>query len=192
MPLMANDLENRNEGALIQLSVEGEAEAFEVLYRRHMDVIYRYLFFRVGSETQAEDLTEDVFLKAWEALPKFKVGQQPLIHWLYRIAHNLLIDHFRKRTPLPLSDELITSFVDSTETPEGVVNRHEEMELITRAVRRLAALEQQVILLRFVEGLSHRKIGNIIGKSAAASRVIQYRALKTLRAFLSELRISNG
>ena len=189
---MANDLENRNEGALIQLSVEGEAEAFEVLYRRHMDVIYRYLFFRVGGETQAEDLTEDVFLKAWEALPKFKVGQQPLIHWLYRIAHNLLIDHFRKRTPLPLSDQLITSLVDSTETPEGVVNRHEEMELITRAVRRLAALEQQVILLRFVEGLSHRKIGNIIGKSAAASRVIQYRALKTLRAFLGELRNSNG
>lgn len=189
---MANRLEDRNEGALIQLSVEGEAEAFEVLYRRHMDAIYRYLFFRVGAETQAEDLTEDVFLKAWEALPKFKVGQQPLIHWLYRIAHNLLVDHFRKRKPLPLSDEIITRFADPTEAPEGVVDRHEEMELITNAVRLLAEHEQQVILLRFVEGLSHRKIGNIIGKSAAASRVIQYRALKTLRAYLGELRTGNG
>lgn len=189
---MANRLEDRNEGVLIQLSVEGEAEAFEVLYRRHMDAIYRYLFFRVGTETRAEDLTEDVFLKAWEALPKYKAGQQPLIHWLYRIAHNLLVDFFRKRKPLPLSDEIITRFADPAETPERVTDRHEEMEIITGAVRLLAELEQQVILLRFVEGLSHRKIGNIIGKSAAASRVIQYRALKTLRAFLGDLRTTNG
>jgi RNA polymerase sigma-70 factor (ECF subfamily) len=181
-------IEDRSEGALIQLSIEGDAEAFEVLYRRHMDPIYRYFYFRVGDQNLAEDLTEDVFLRAWEALPYFNVGRRPLLHWMYTIAHNLLVDHFRKRQPQPLSDDMMARFQAPAETPEGVVSREQELDAILGAIRRLDEVERQVILLRFVEGLRHREIGKIIDKSTAASRVIQHRALKTLRAFLQELR----
>jgi len=151
---------DREERALLNASIEGDSEAFEALYLQYMEKIYRYIFFRVGDEAQAEDMTEEVFVKAWEALPKYKLGEHPFSSWLYRIAHNLLVDHYRRNNPSTISTDDL-------------------------------ALEQQVVLLRFVEGLSHREIGSMIGKSASASRVIQHRALKTLHALLSRRGFAN-
>jgi RNA polymerase sigma-70 factor (ECF subfamily) len=189
---MVKDFANQSEGTLIRLSIEGEVRAFEVLYLRHMDAIYRYFFLRIGDQDQSEDMTEDVFLRAWEALPNFKIGRRPLLHWLYRIAHNLLVDHYRKRKPISLPIETISRVADPSEAPEGAHHRKQEVEMIVNAVQQLGEIEQQVILLRFVEGLSHQEIGVIINKSTAASRVIQHRALKTLKSHLIDLRTENG
>jgi RNA polymerase sigma-70 factor (ECF subfamily) len=174
-----------NDRALIELSIKGDSEAFETLYLRYMEKIYRYIYFRVGDRVQAEEMTDEVFVKAWEALSGFKLGQNPFACWLYRIAHNLIIDQYRKRNPVSVSEEELSLRSDPSQLPERIIGRKQELEMLSGAIRQLDQLDQQVIILRFMEGLSHREIASIIGKSQTASRVIQHRALKTLRFLLS-------
>ena len=76
-------------------AIDGDAEAFGDLYERYQNAIYRYIYYRVGEQGEAEDLTETVFLKAWETMPRFRVDQASFKTWLYRVAHNLLVDHRR-------------------------------------------------------------------------------------------------
>ena len=105
-----------NEGALIQASIEGDGKSFETLYVRYMEAIYRYIFFRVGDEAQAEDLTEETFVRAWEALPKYQHRKHPFSSWLYRIAHNLIVDHYRKRKSVPISNGLMRTYSDPADS----------------------------------------------------------------------------
>jgi RNA polymerase sigma-70 factor (ECF subfamily) len=183
--------DDRKERALLKASIEGDSEAFEALNLKHMERIYRYIFFRVADQAQAEDMTEEVFIRAWEALPKYEVGKHPFSSWLYRIAHNLLVDHYRRKNPTSISTDELLRFSDPTQLPEKIVGHMEENEALAKSIMQLDDVEQQVLLLRFVEGLSHREIGSIIGKSATASRVIQHRALKALRAILRRKGFAN-
>jgi len=176
-----------NEGALILASVEGDGKAFEALYIRYMKAIFRYIFFRIGDENQAEDLTEEVFVRAWEALPKYQHRKYPFSSWLYRIAHNLIIDYYRMKKPVPLSNGLMRSYPSSAESLDHIVNRKHETQLLVNAMRKLSELEQEIVLLRFVEGLSHEEIAEMVGKSQTACRVTLHRALKSLRATLAKL-----
>jgi RNA polymerase sigma-70 factor (ECF subfamily) len=175
-----------NEGALIQASIEGDGKAFEALYVHYMDAIYRYIFFRVGDEIQAEDLTEETFVRAWEALPKYQ-HKYPFSSWLYRIAHNLVIDHYRRKKPVPISNGLMRTYSNSDEPMDHMVDRKQEIRLLIKAVQRLNELEKEIVLLRFVEGLSHKEISAMVGRSPSSCRVILHRALKALRATLAEL-----
>jgi len=175
------------EGALIQASIEGDGKAFETLYVRYMEAIYRYIFFRVGDEVQAEDLTEETFLRAWEALPKYQHRKYPFSSWLYRIAHNLVIDHYRRKKPVPISNGLMRTHSNPAETPDYMVDRKHETLLLVKAVQKLNELEKEIVLLRFVEGLSHKEIAAMVGKSPSSCRVILHRALKALRSILVEL-----
>jgi len=186
-----NIQDNLDDRALIELSIKRDSEAFETLYLRHMEKIFRYVFFRVGDRVLAEEMTEEVFVKAWEALSGFKLGQNPFTCWLYRIAHNLIVDRYRKRSPIAISEEELSLRSDTAELPERIVGRKQEWEMLSHAIKQLDNLDQQVIVLRFMEGLSHREIAPIIGKSPTASRVIQHRALRTLRVLLSQKGIAN-
>lgn len=170
-----------NERALISKAIKGNAKAFGVLYERHMNAIYRYIYFRVGDAEQAEDMTEDVFLKAWEALPKYRTREHPFTSWLYRIAHNLVVDYYRRNKTVEemLDSNLIVKEYPDPLPEEVVVERQNYKELVN-AIKQLDDDEQEVIILRFVEGLSHKQVAQIIGKSEGASRVIQHRALAEL------------
>jgi RNA polymerase sigma-70 factor, ECF subfamily len=179
-------LDGHDDAMLIKQAVDGDSEAFGVLYVRYMDAIYRYIFFRVNDEAEAEDLTEDVFIKAWEALPNYQIGQFPFTSWLYRIAHNLVIDHHRKRKSDPLPD-LELHHSGSNRSNEDNVLQRLDSALLVEALRQLEAEEQQVVILRFIEGLSHREVADAIGKSEGASRIIQHRALATLQKYLSKM-----
>lgn len=86
-----------NDELLIHACLEGDGRAFGTLYQRHMLSIYRYLLARIGDVQDAEDLTENVFLKVWQALPRYQAGKASFRTWLYRIAHNTLVDHYRTR-----------------------------------------------------------------------------------------------
>ncbi len=176
-----------NEGALIQASIEGDGKAFEALYIHYMDAIYRYIFFRVGDELQAEDLTEETFVRAWEALPNYQHRKYPFSSWLYRIAHNLVIDHYRRKKPVPISNGLMRTYSDPVEPMDRMVDRKHEIRLLVKAVQQLNELEKEIVLLRFLEGLSHKEISAMVGRSQASCRVILHRALKTLRSILVEL-----
>ncbi len=173
------------ERQLINKAIKGDAKAFGELYEEYVDAIYRYIYFRVGTEVEAEDLTDEVFVRAWEALPEFRPGESySFSAWLYRIAHNLVVDSYRRRSPVTFSrDELDKNKTRLPSVEEEAQIRHEAANLV-KAVQHLSDTEQDVIVLRFVEGLSHREVSQVIGKSESASRVIQHRALAALRKIL--------
>ncbi|MGD8813864.1 MAG: sigma-70 family RNA polymerase sigma factor [Anaerolineales bacterium] len=170
---------------LLIRSVKGDAEAFGNLYERHMLSIYRYMYARVGEVREAEDLTETVFIKVWQALPKFKMGKASFRTWLFRVAHNLLVDHFRTRKEeleLP-ADSMLQS---SSPLPEEQVIAMERSEYIGSVIRRLKPQYQQILTLRFINELSHEEAAQVMERSIGSVRVLQHRALKALQDQLGQ------
>ncbi len=181
----SNLAEAEQEQTLVSQAIDGDADAFGVLYTQHLDAIYRYVFFRVADVHLAEDLTEEVFVRAWTALPKYEPQGHRFTSWLYRIARNLIVDHYRKQSSPSIVDDLgMENLPDPQSRPEDQVADQEDLASLTRAVQQLGDDEQNVIVLRFVEGLSHREVAEVIGKSEGASRVIQHRALEALAGLL--------
>ena len=173
------------EQKLIRRAQKGDSEAFGVLYTLYLDSIYRYVYYRVDRAATAEDLTGEVFVRAWEALPSYKVQASPFKSWLYRIAHNLVIDHHRRQSPITIDDEILQRVpAPSAPLEQDVLNR-QNTEALMEAVKQLDEEEQQVVILRFVEGLPHKKVAETIGKSEETSRVIQHRALRHLQRALA-------
>jgi RNA polymerase sigma-70 factor (ECF subfamily) len=174
------------QAALVKRAIVGDADAFGELYQSHLDAIYRYVYFRVGDTHDAEDLTEQVFLKAWEALPGYRLRGNPFTSWIYRIAHNLVVDYHRRRKPVEpmLSTDQPERTDEQLASLEQVIAA-EEAETLSQAIRRLSDDQQQVIILRFVEGLKHAEVARIMGKSEGACRMIEHRALMALYELLS-------
>jgi len=179
---------DQDEKILIQRAIAGEAAAFGELYSFYLDAIYRYIFFRVGEQKDAEDLTEVVFLKAWEALPGYKDFGNPLSSWLYRIAHNSVVDFHRQSKPvIQETDEGLTEDrEDESVNTLGKVIEDEELNELAKAISQLTAEQQQVIILRFIEGFSHTEISKVIGKNEGTCRMIQHRGLVALNRLLNE------
>lgn len=178
----------QSEKILIDRAIAGDANAFGELYSRHLDPIYRYIFFRVGEQEEAEDLTETVFLKAWEAIPGYKDFGNPFSSWLYRIAHNMVVDFHRKIKTVPNrleADEPI-EIVDESLNTLGMVIEAEQFVELGKAIAQLTVEQQQVIVLRFIEDMSHAEIAKIIGKNEGTCRMIQHRALVALSKLLGE------
>lgn len=178
----------QSEKTLVERATAGDAEAFGVLYSTHLDAIYRYIFFRIGEQQEAEDLTETVFLKAWEALPGYKDLGNPFSSWLYRIAHNVIIDFHRRSKPLVenAEDYLPGDGQDESPSTLGIIIESENLSELARAISQLNVEQQQVISLRFIQGLSHSEIATVIGKNEGTCRMIQHRALVTLNKLLSD------
>ena len=168
---------------LIALAKAGNREAFGDLYERHLTAIYRYVFYRVGDAGEAEDLTETVFVKAWEALDRYRPTEAPFTAWLYRIAHNLLIDAHRTRKPM---EPLAEHYPDDAPNPERAATARERAADVQAALASLEPVQQQVLTLRFIADLSHAETASIVGKTEGAIRVIQHRALALLRTLLAE------
>ena len=175
---------------LIRQAVKGDGEAFGQLYARHLDAIYRYVRFRIGNEADAEDMTEEVFVKAWQALPDYRPGEHPFTSWLYRIAHNVTVDYHRKRQP-DSSPEMDVHHGGGGHVEDIVAHRQQMTDLVA-AVQQLDDSEQDVVILRFVQGYSHDEVAAMIGKSANATRVIQHRALAKLGKVLKDEGQSHG
>ncbi len=170
----------RDDENLVRRAVEGDVEAFGDLYEHYLPEIYRYVFYRVGERQEAEDLTETVFLNVWQALPRFRVGEVSFRSWLYRVAHNLLVDHYRTTKPtIDLAQEM--PLQDPSPSPEQQVMDLERQSQIARWLAQLPPDYQQVLTLRFVNGLSHAQAAEVMGRTEGAVRVLQHRALRALR-----------
>jgi RNA polymerase sigma-70 factor (ECF subfamily) len=142
----------KNEARLVARATRGDQEAFGQLYEIYLDAIYRYLYHRVSVKEDAEDLTEHVFLKAWENLEGYRPQGVGFRAWLYRIAHNALIDHYRtRRNPDPLEEHY--AIQDAKADTEDRLVAAEDMDRLTRAIVKLEPDHQHVLILRFVEGL---------------------------------------
>src|SRR5439155_10717156 len=117
-----------DEAYLVARAVERDAAAFGRLYEAYLDRIFRYVYFRVGSTSDAEDLTEQVFLKAWEAIDRYQPRGTPFTAWLYRLAHNLVIDYYRSRRPTTPLEEIVDTEelgVDVIATVEDLIDAEE-------------------------------------------------------------------
>lgn len=181
---MREDEAKHTEEALVHRAANGDAEAFGDLYGRHLDRIYRYIFYRVGNEKRAEDLTEEVFLSAWEAMENYEQRGYPFAAWLYRIAHNAVVDDYRtKKDERPL-DPVAFRLADESLGPEDLLLKKGEVARLLAALAELTEEKQELIILRFVEGLSHSEVADILGKTEVACRVMQHRALASLSEIL--------
>jgi len=177
---MTEEAAGANEEELVRRAVRGDAEAFGDLYVRYLDDIYRYIFYKVRDERRAEDLTERVFIKAWEAIEGYELRGYPLSSWLYRIAHNAVVDHYRSSREEESLDAVAFTLADKSPGPEQTVIERREVSRLLEAIAELSEEKQRLIILRFVEGLSHAQAAQILGKSEGACRVIQHRALLAL------------
>ena len=176
----AGDVDVRS---LVEKAADGDIEAFGELYSIYLDRIYRYVFYQVRNKATAEDLTEEVFLKAWEGIGKFKWKGPPFQAWLYRIARNHIIDYFRtKRQQVTLDEELKA---DDKE-PEQEADDKQTQRMLSKAIFSLPQQQRQIILLKFIEGLENCEIAQILKKSQGAIRITQMRALDALRQKLNK------
>jgi RNA polymerase sigma-70 factor (ECF subfamily) len=167
------------------LAAQRDRAAFEVLYRRYLDRVYGYAFYQLRDHHDAEDATERTFLAALRALPQFRDEGATFRAWLFRIAHNTIVNARRSRSrrrtePLPEVLERAAPNAD----PAGLVLEADETRRVMRAVAELPDDRREVVLLRFVDGLSSREIGQVMDRSEGAARVLLHRALRDLAARL--------
>jgi RNA polymerase sigma-70 factor, ECF subfamily len=171
--------------ALVDRAVASRDQAaFGEIYDLYLDKVYRYLYYRTGNHADAEDLAEQTFLKAWQAINRFRWQGKPFLAWLYRLAHNVLVDHQRVRRPtVSLQDEDHPRDVASEAAVRELAQRL-DAEVLANAVRQLTAEQQQVIILKFIDGLENADIAQVMDKREGAIRALQLRALLTLRRVL--------
>lgn len=164
----------------------GDEEAVTLLYERYVDTIYTYIHYRVESAEIAEDLTSEVFLRMVRNLRGFTDRGLPFKAWLFRIAANLVTDHYRhsnKRTIMPIHEY----FESDDPNPFEQVVEDQEQRDIQLALKTLPAQYQDLLILHFVDDLSYDEIVKVMNKSPAALRAMQYRALKSLAQQLDKM-----
>jgi RNA polymerase sigma-70 factor (ECF subfamily) len=155
------------------------------LYDRYAEKIYGYLYKRVGNAQVAEDLTGDVFVKVLEAIEQQRSWKISFRAWLYRIAHNVVVDYYRSRKS-DIQEQIDEQTESPVENPGNVVAEawsHQELRI---ALRQLTEDQQQVLILRFSEEMKSREVAEILGKSTGAVEALQYRALASLKRILDE------
>jgi RNA polymerase sigma-70 factor, ECF subfamily len=174
-----------DEARLVKLAKSGDSDAFGALYDGYMERIYRYVYFRVAEAQTAEDLASQVFLKAWENLGRYKPSGAPFLAWLYTIARNAVIDHYRTRKETVALDEALGLSSDGP-APEVQAELHFEAESLREAMQTLTQDQQQVLILKFISGMTTDEIAHQLGKRSGAVRALQMRALQALSRLMEE------
>ena len=167
--------------ALVERAQRGDRQALEELYLLHFDRIYSYLHLSVGNRHDAEDLTTQTFLRMLEAIGRFRWQSAPFSAWLFRIAHNLAMDHFRSRRRIQTEE-------DVPELPGSEESSAEDQALdslgqagMLELIEQLSAEQRQVLTLKFLFGFANGEVAGILGKSEGAVKSLQHRALASLQ-----------
>jgi RNA polymerase sigma-70 factor (ECF subfamily) len=177
---MLFDYARASDEKLIKAVFRRDVQAYGELYKRYLDEIYRYVYYRVANHPETEDLTQVVFIKAWEVISKNQPKKYNFRALVYRIAHNLIIDRWRtQKQELPL--ENFESLPDTALTPEHKMLSKEENLNLALSIKELEPQMQQVIICRFINDLSHAETAQTLGLTEGHVRVIQHRALKKIR-----------
>lgn len=168
---------------LVEKAIAGDAESFGQLYDKYIDKVYRHLYYRMGNAAEAEDLTAQVFLKAWNAMGRYRPMGRPFGVWLVSIGHNLLIDHYRARKESATLDDVILPAGDSAD-PVLLAEKSFASASLRQAIRQLKKDQQAVVVMRYIDGLEYSEIAQALGKSEGAVRVILHRSLLALRTII--------
>lgn len=170
------------EALLIARAQKSDRAAWDEIFQRHYQRVYIFVFCRIGDAAASEDLTADVFVDAWRGIRRFSYRGVPLISWLYKIAHNLLADFLRKRNRTktqPLGDDG-AQMADPRDEAESVA----VWQSVAAAFKKLTLDQQQVLITRFIEGLSLAETAAVMGKNENAIKALEFRALKSVRRIL--------
>ncbi len=173
----------QDEESLIRRAQQQDPEAFGQLYEAYFDKIYRYVALKIGNKTEAEDMTQQVFLKALQSISSFRWRGIPFSAWLFRIAHNQVVDYLRKkvkRVTVPIDDLPITANDD----PQRKAEQRLEIEQMVSATKQLTEAQREVISLRFAGELSTAEVAKAMGKSQGAVKALQHSAIVALRKTL--------
>jgi len=184
--MLREDRGLEEERLLVARAQSGDREAFGELYRRYLPPVLRFVSFRVASKDDAEDLAALVFFRAWKGLSGYREKEAGFRAWVYRIARNSVIDHYRTAKWHASLDEPSVAAISAAtqDEAESLVTA----EQVRAGLSRLPEEQQTVLVLRFVEGLSHAEVAEAVGKSEGACRMVQLRALQALARAMGEER----
>ena len=175
-----------DEGQLVE-QAKTDPDAFGQLYEMYVEKIYNYVYYRIGNQQDAEDLTAKVFHRALNHIPNYNNKGVPFAAWLYRIAHNLVANWHRdnKRRKVVALEQVSLSG-DKEENPHKAAERTNERELLLAAIQQLPPERQQLLMLKFVERMSNADIGRLMGRSEGAIKSLYHRTLVSLKDLLAE------
>ena len=173
----------QEEESLVRRAQQRDEEAFTQLYEAYFDKIYRYVALKIGNKTEAEDMTQQVFSNALQSISSFKWRGISFSAWLFRIAHNQVVDYLRKKTKqaTTLLDE---SLVSSNSDPQLVAEHKLDIEQLLSATKRLTEAQREVLSLRFAGELPVAEVAKVMGKSQGAVKALQHSAIVALRKSL--------
>lgn len=166
----------------IKQAQQGNKEAFGLLYDHYIAKIYRYVLFKVSKQEEAEDLTHEVFLSAWQNIQGYKYQGLPFSSWLYQIARNAVIDFYRTSKKTVQIEMVNEEFIKTYLPTPKLLDIEFEFQKIKKYIAKLKPEHQDVLIMRFIEELPHGEIAVALGKSEGAIRLIQHRALKELKS----------
>lgn len=170
--------------SLVAACQNGDVEAFGDLYDLYVKPVYRYVYYRVD-KAEVEDVVENVFVKVWENLDKYRPGEFPFSAWLFRVAHNLVVDHYRyHRKHISLRERLPKHLNQSDDNPADWAHQKLNQQLLRSALRELKEPYQQVLVLKYLNGFSTQEIAEVLERNEGNVRILQHRALKALREVL--------
>ena len=166
---------------LVERAQRGERAALEELYLIHFDRIYSYLHMTVGNRHDAEDLTTQTFLRMLESIGRFRWQSAPFSAWLFRIAHNLAMDHFRASRRWQPEEEVPEPADSAVRSAEDEAFQSIGRRSMLAMIDSLSAEQQQVLTLKFVFSFSNGEVATILGKTEGAVKSLQHRALASLQ-----------
>lgn len=169
---------------IVAKAVEGESSAFGLLYDHYQPHIYRFVAVKVGHREEAEDLTHQVFLHAWLNIRSYRDKGFPFSSWLYRIARNQVIDHYRTRKSSVPIEDIPPDLEEERSDLADRLDFDSEMSKVWNALARLKPDYQDVIILRFIEEFSVKETAEMLKKSEGAIKLMQHRAIKQLKSHL--------
>ena len=179
------DWQDIDDVQLIVLAQDGEADAFGELYERYVQTIFRFVYVRLDDRRDAEDLTEEVFLRVWQSLPNYREQGVPFLAFLFRIARNAVIDFYRSSKSSAHQESIEDNPLQDLRSDPGeqaITNlEHQELRRILDTMREDYRM---VLVLRFLSELSPEETAQVMGRSTGAVRVLQHRALAALRSIL--------
>ncbi len=172
--------------ALLERARRGDKSAIAQIYQNYFDPIYQFVRLRVGHAQTAEDLTSDIFVKFIKALKTDRAPHTSLRGWIFRVARNIIYDHYGEETPLPVEtiDQWLTTDADTN--PEVQAIRTIESERARHIIGMLAPAQQEVLMLRFDQQLSLQETADVMDKNVNAIKALQFRAVNTLRDILRD------
>lgn len=174
------------EQKLIKEAITGKSASFGSLYDHYQPIVYRFIYLKVSHREEAEDLTHQVFLSAWQNISGFKIKKDAsFIGWLYQISRNKVIDHYRVKKPT-IDIDAIADPPEIKKSSEEKMDFRIEIKMIKNAIPLLNEIEQDVVIMRFVEDLASKEVAEILNKSEGLIRLIQHRAIKKLKDILKQ------